>query len=302
MALFAAGAPVNGRWEAPASCTATDSSGGNTHSCDYWLQWFNQVSWSIGGTAPVAFDSGLTYKFTAPTFGASTPFTLTGGVSSPENWPTGVYIDNAGTISFDRYLIGSGTGIQWQSSTGANFSATVTTGGNTYATTFYKQITETYKATPYSPTTFTASLTFPIKGIYLGTGASTICTITVPSSPGAGVSYSCSGYSDYDAAAAFPMSSGSWKYRSGSTLTYTDTSEGLTHTVDYIQGYLLKQSRGLDDPLHFDRSASKLDSFDYSRRPGHRFYDSRRLDWDFQRLDFDDLRISDYAAGLPIRQ
>ena len=164
------GSPTNTEWAKGCTGSFIQTTGGNTDSCTYWYELQETISFTAVG-ASTQFDAGLTTVAYGTAQGVSGEICeITNSVTSPQGCGAalthGVALIDSGTaITFDRYLIGSGVGIQWQSSTAGNYtSGTLSSGGGTYNVNYYKQLSETYKANPGTPTTFTASITFPIKG------------------------------------------------------------------------------------------------------------------------------------------
>jgi hypothetical protein len=129
----------------------------------------------------------------------------------------------------------------------------------------YKQLTNTYNASPYNPTTFSGSITFTITGTYFGAAGSTICTVSVPATPAAGA-YGCSGYADYNTAVSLPIQSGSnpanvvWQYCSiGCTFTtrsFTDTTGGNSHSTSYIEDFSNTYTVAANAQTNFDTGMS----------------------------------------------
>ncbi len=221
------GSGASERWDATTGTSGTASAGGS-QTTSYYNQWSFKLSYIIvdGGspTAPV---------LTTTQFGASYTPSLTG--SQTQYWP-----DAGQPWSVTNPLIGSGSTERWYTNQ-VPISGTVGS-IEVIQYSYYHQLNNTYQATPNNPTTFSGGITFTISGTVYGAPA-TICTITIPSSPSSGP-YSCSGYADYDIATTFPSSSGHnpapnivWIPITGSTLSYSDTTGGNTHSVSYKESF-----------------------------------------------------------------
>lgn len=101
-----------------------------------------------------------------------------------------------------------------------------------WAFTNYNQLNNTYEATPTSPSTWDGIYKINASGTYLGTASSAVCTITT--SNGGGSAF-CHGWSDYDLQVSLTSSfvSGSNTWSATAPYSFTDTTGGNTHIVDY---------------------------------------------------------------------
>jgi hypothetical protein len=136
-------------------------------------------------------------------------------------------------------MTGTPSNTRWENSAdGATSTATISSGGNAFNASYYKQLWNTYTANPSAPTTFDANITFTVTGTFLGVPSSTICTVSVPASPGPS-SYSCAGYADYNTAVNMATASGNnptnTRWEISGTGSFTDTTGGNTHITNYYK-------------------------------------------------------------------
>ena len=93
------------------------------------------------------------------------------------------YADYNTAVTFPANPSGQASNTRWQPS--GSLSFTQTTGGNVDNVNYYKQLQNTYQATPNAQVTWDPGLTAQnAVGTYLGTGSTTICTITLTSGTG----------------------------------------------------------------------------------------------------------------------
>lgn len=233
------------------SWTGNQTISGETASVAGVAQLWTMVSetpyiiWSDGANnvridipAPISVTVTLTCKLLS--VGATTKnFTYTGGSPSPNQGlcsksgsTTVITINPLVTLkvtapaatSTNRYL------------SNASFNnVNITIGSSSQSDTiyFYQQLNNTYRATPTFPTTWNHIYSLPAKGTVLGVATSTICTITTSNGGGA---ISCAGFGDNESAVSLPSSFndylvGSWV--GGSPTSFTDTTGGNTHNVNY---------------------------------------------------------------------
>jgi hypothetical protein len=230
-------APANSRWLQSGVSSWTDTSGGNTHTSNFFKQWTN--TFQISATAPPTFDSGLTLTITGTVAGtAGSPICTITTTSAPTAYCSG-YSDINTSATFASNLTGTPSNTRWQNGAGGpTNTATITSGGNTFNASYYKQLSNTYTANPSAPTTFDGNITFTVTGTFLGAASSTICAVSVPSSPGPS-SYSCAGYADYKTAVGMPTASGNnpsnIRWEISGTSSFTDTTGGNTHITSYYK-------------------------------------------------------------------
>ena len=247
------GEAPNSRWEASGTSSFTQSTGGNVDNVNYYKQWFN--TFEATPANPATFDSGRTITFSGASLGVSGIAICSispangAGATSCSGWS-----DNGASVSFGTST-GGAANSQWVSAIGS--TGAITSGGNTMNSNYYEELLNTFQVTPVTPATFTGSIDFVIKGKVLGVASSTVCTVSVPASPSPGP-YSCSGYSDYDAAVSFPQFSGNnppnLEWLASGTTSFTDTTGGNTHNVDYYEQLQNTYAASPVAPTTFDGS------------------------------------------------
>jgi hypothetical protein len=217
------------RWQAYGTTSFTDTTGGNTHSVKYYDQLQNTykatpqvpATWDAVYSIPVTGTVGGTTGTTGCTLATSSG----GGAVNCASW------FDYNTVVTVASPVASGSE-RWIASSANTF--TQTTGGNTNNVNYYRQYQNTYQATPSARTTWDTGTSIPITGTYIGTAGSTICTITITSGGGAA---SCSGLADYNTAASFSVTSisisGNERWQSSGTSSFTDTTGGNTHNLNY---------------------------------------------------------------------
>ncbi len=217
------------RWQAYGTSSFTDTTGGNTHSVNYYDQLQN--TYKATPQAPATWDAVYSIPVIGTVGGATgtTGCTITtssgGGAVSCASWfdyNTIVTVTSPLTSGSERWI-----------AAGVN-TFTQTTGGNTNNVNYYRQYQNTYQATPSARTTWDTGTSIPITGTYLGTTGSTICTITISSGGGA---VSCSGFADYNTQASFSVTSisisGNERWMSSGAISFADTTGGNTHNVNF---------------------------------------------------------------------
>ena len=217
------------RWQAYGTTSFTDTTGGNTHNVNYYDQLQN--TYKATPQAPATWDAVYsipvtgTVGGTAGTTGCTIATSSGGGAVSCASW------FDYNTVVAVTSPVASGSE-RWIAS-GAN-TFTQTTGGNTNNVNYYKQLQNTYQATPLARTTWDTGTSIPITGTYLGTAGSTICTITISSGGGAA---SCSGFADYNTQASFSVTSisvsGNERWQSSGVTSFTITTGGNTNNVNF---------------------------------------------------------------------
>ena len=139
---------------ATGSCAAWSFTNYEELSNTYQASDANSVNWDAGLSAPITGTlvgtAGTTICTITPTSGGTATASCTGW--SDYNRP----------VTFPSTLTGAPANSQWK--TGGSSPPTPTTGGNTYTANYYKQLLNTYAASPAAPGTFTGSITFPVKG------------------------------------------------------------------------------------------------------------------------------------------
>ena len=235
--LTLGGSANNTQWITADPRAWTDATGGTTHSVNYYKQLTN--TYRSSPSAPPTLDGSITFTVMGTSIGIAGSSVCTISVpASPVSGPYSCsgYADYNTTLNMPIISANNPANVRWQVAGTSSF--TDTTGGNTHTSNYYKQLTNTYSFNPSAPTTFDGSLTFTTTGTFAGTVGSTICSVTLPTTPSAGA-YSCSGYSDYNTPVSLPVLSASnpsnVQWISINTRTFTDTSGGNTHTTNYNQ-------------------------------------------------------------------
>jgi hypothetical protein len=155
-----------------------------------------------------------------------------------------ITVDPSVTLTATDPSPGPGSYTRYQFLTGTTTTDAVCAGSSNgqcaaWSFTNYYQLTNTYKASPSSPSSWDAALSIPVTGTILGTAGATVCTITTSNGGGAA---SCSGYADYD----LPVTVGSpvavspteqWAESGGNT--FKDTTGGNTRIVSYIDQFAI---------------------------------------------------------------
>ncbi len=184
-------AGANTRYVFALSASSTTVTTCTTATCstfqpsDYY-QLHNTWQASTNGQGPPTWDSGLSIAPTGTVAGVGSTNVCT---ISPTSGST-TTATCAGWSDFDTAVTapatasGAGTNIQWKLY--GTTSQTPTTGGNTEtAFTYYKQLQNTYRATPTSPATWDAVFSIPVTGTLGGTSGATGCSIATTSGGGA---------------------------------------------------------------------------------------------------------------------
>jgi hypothetical protein len=197
----------------------------------------NWAAWCDAIVAASTFDSGLTFAITGTSLGSSGQTICSISPASTVSVAScTAYADYNTAVSFPSNPTGQASNTRWEFSGTSSF--TDTTGGNTHNVNYYKQLTNTYEATPNAQSTWDNGLTAQgVVGTQLGTSGQTICSITLPNGGGA---QSCSGYADYSTAVVMgsatiggaPANS-QWE-RSGAC-SFTQTSGGNTDNCNFYK-------------------------------------------------------------------
>ncbi|MDA4122917.1 MAG: YncE family protein, partial [Thaumarchaeota archaeon] len=274
---LAAGSASNVRWKVYGTLSFTDTTGGNTHTAAYYKQLSNTYQSSTNGQGPPTWDSGLTIPAMGTLGGTSGQVICTISPSSGTTTTASctAYADYNRAVSEPTFASGSGANIQWQVS--GTSAWTDLTGGNTHTGAYYKQLSNTFQTTAFAPSTFDAGMTWSITGTVLGSAGTTICTVTstVASTD------SCTGYSDYNAAATFPASStgapanSRWENAAGgASNTASITSGGSTLNTNYYKQYSETWTATANAQSTFDPGSSSVATVSVGSGPMYDAYDS----------------------------
>lgn len=227
------GAGSNTQWKCATCLAAAQTTGGNTLNVNYYKQVLNTFQATTNGQGPPAWDSSLSIAVTGTELGisGSTACTLAPSAGTTTAASCSVYTDYGAAATAASSASGSGSNIRWVVS--GTYSWTLTSGGNTNAAAYYKQLQNTYTMVPASPTSWDQAYSEPVKGTSLGVQLSTVCTVSLAVGGG---SASCVGWPDYGTAAGPPASfndktAGSWAAQG--SYQFTDTTGGNTHSVSY---------------------------------------------------------------------
>ena len=223
--------------------TCSGSSGGGVCSeqdFTYYEQLMN--TYEITPLAQTTWDGGLTFLVNGTQLGGFatvctfTPSSGSGFQSCP------AWADYNTAVTFPTNPAGAVSNTRWQASGSTSF--TDTTGGNFRDVNYYKQLQNTYEATPN--TNWDSSLSITPTGTLLGQANSNVCTI-LPTG-GSSSPFSCTAYADYNAAVTYPaLASGCpidhcW-VATGAT-SFSATTGGKTFNVNYDRGFPRSASDG----------------------------------------------------------
>jgi len=231
------GAPANSQWLRSGACSFIQTTGGNTDNCNFYKQWTE--TWQATANAQATFDSSLSTTVSGTVLGVGSTTICT--ISPSSGQATGTcsgYVDNNQAATFSTTMSGAALNTQWKCGTCTTGSQT--SGGNTVNINYYKQLQNTYQAVPNAQVTWDGGLTAQnAVGTVLGSGASTVCTITLTSGGGA---QTCNGWADYNLAVVIgaPTIGGApansqW-IRNGAC-SFTQTTGGNTDNCNYFKQY-----------------------------------------------------------------
>ncbi|QQG49361.1 MAG: hypothetical protein HY247_03365 [archaeon] len=231
-----AGAPSNSQWICGSCTTSSQTSGNNLVNVNYYKQWSN--SFQLTARAQTSFDSGLSaFSFTGTSLGVSSATVCTAAVTSGQSTAScSGYSDTGQPASIAATIGGSPSNSRWINSAGGSSStSSISAGGSTYNTDFYKQYSNTFQATARAQTTFDSGLSTLITGNQLGS-TSTVCAISPSGGQATG---SCSAYTDASGSIAFSATmSGAGsdvRWVCASCPTPSVTSGGSTVNGDYYK-------------------------------------------------------------------
>jgi hypothetical protein len=223
--------------------------------------------------AQTTWDSGLTalnvvgqVAGATGTTGCSITLTGGGGASSCNAW-----FDYNRAVTIGGSTIGGAPlNTQWLRSGTCSFSQT--SGSNIDNCNYYKQLLNTYTATPN--TNWDSGLTIVPTGTLLGSGGSTICTLSPTG--GSSSAASCTAWADYNQPVNFPAQPTGCPadhcWVATGTTSFTDTTGGNSHNVNYDRNF----PRSASDAYVFSDSPSRMtllpraagDSFSFSETAG----------------------------------
>ena len=225
---------VHVQWTGVAPLTFIDTTGGNTHTVSYYLQ-YSGLTFTANPSAPSTWDSNLNIPVMGTSLGVSgTLCTISasagGGLASCSS-----LIDAGTSVSFSN-PISDGANARWDTG-----MAMFTPGaGSTTTANYYLQLQNTYQATPNAQVTWDGGLASQAAvGTLLGIGSSTICTITLT---GGGGAQTCTGWADYNlpvligtpTIAGAPANS---QWLRSTACSFTQTTGGNTNNCDYYKQY-----------------------------------------------------------------
>ncbi len=232
---FSTNNPPNVQWQARGATSFTDTSGGNTHTVQYYEELQN--TYSAHPVAPGTFSPSITFTVTGTLNGAPTTICTIQMPAAPAagNYNCQGYADYNTAVTMPTTSGNNPANVRWQISGAPTF--TDTTGGNTHTSNYYEQLQNTYIAAPSTPSTWDATLSIPVTRTLLGSPGQSLCTIITTNGGG---SVQCSGWADYNTqvTVASPVAvSASEQWIASGSNTFTDTSGGLTHTVNYVDQF-----------------------------------------------------------------
>lgn len=228
------GAAVNTQWQ-EANGKLKDlgalTNGGGGYGGNYYYQVKNTFNINSELTTG-AFVASLKGGFSGTYLGfASTICTTPSSVAGATNQFCAGYSDYGTHVYAPQYLSGAASNTQWQEAGAkAKDLGALKTGGGNYGGNYYRQLQNTYKATPTNPSQWDGAHNIPVTGTFLGTTNSLVCTLVTVLNGGA---TSCSGWSDYDILVSLqtPISGTYWFAQA--PYTFMDMGGGNSHNVNY---------------------------------------------------------------------
>lgn len=214
---------ANKRWLALAPTSFTDSSAGNTHNVNYYLQLKSTyVATPIVHTVN-HWDGVYLVLVTGNSLGTTNTQCAIATSNGGGEVSCAKYIDYNTAVTFATITVSANQ--RWF----PNQSSFTTTTPKELTSGYYDQIFNTYEATPVSPPFWDGVYSIPATGTYIGTGSTAICNI--PTHIGGGIA-PCSGWSDKNLSVS-EASFGVWIAQAPTS--FTDDPGGNTHNVNFIQ-------------------------------------------------------------------
>lgn len=217
----------------PATATYTDTTGGNTHTDNYYKQLQN--TYAAHPSAPNTFAGSISFAVTGTYLGTSSSTICTINVpASPgaQDYNCSGYADyNLAVTLATTSGNNPNSNTRWQISGTRSF--TDTTGGNTRTSNYYEQLQNTYQVTAFAQTNFDSGMTWTLACTRLGVGGA--CSVSSTAAP----TDSSTVWADYNTAVTFPTNPSSApassRWQASGTSTFTDTSGGNTRNVNYYK-------------------------------------------------------------------
>jgi hypothetical protein len=188
---------------------------------------------SVQANAQTNFDSGLTCVVIGTSVGISSATLATMNTAAVSS-VSGTYWSDYGTpVSFCASMAAAPSNSRWQAA-GAIFF-TDTSGGNTHAVQYWKQLKNTYQASPTSNANhWDAALFIIVAGQQLGSTAQAGCVISTSTG---GAATSCSSFFDYGTPvtvnAVAVSATEQWTQAGGNT--FTQATGGNSDNVNYLR-------------------------------------------------------------------
>lgn len=215
---------------------ASGTCSGSSKTVYFELQ--NTYQTSTNGNGPPTWDSGLSAAVTGTVAGAgsTTICTINPSSGTTTTAPCSGWSDYNRSASLPSTLSGAGANIRWLGS--GTLAWTDTTGGNTHTGAYYKQLQNTYQASPAGQrTTFNAAMTINIIGFHLGSSGQIITGIATSSGGGTA---SSNAWTDYNREAKLDQTevlSATERWMSLTQPSWTQTTGGNTNTGNYYNQF-----------------------------------------------------------------
>ncbi len=132
--------PANSRWQGAGALTFTDTTGGNTHSVNYYKQWRN--TFRAVANAQSAFDAGLSAAVTANSLGASATICTISPIVGQGSGSCAGYSDNGAVATLPGAMAGAAADTRWVC--GLCTTPSLVAGGQTLNVNYYKQVSEQF--------------------------------------------------------------------------------------------------------------------------------------------------------------
>ena len=194
-------------------------------------------TYAANANAQANFDAGMSWVASGTFLGTASSTICTVSSTVASNDSCSGYADYGLAVSLPSTATGAPASSRWQ--VGGASSFTQQGGGNTNNVAYYKQLSNTYSATPKSQATWDAGLTaLAASGTLQGTGGQTVCSITLT---GGGGAASCSGYADYGTAVSLAQTvagaPANTRWITLGVRSWTDTTGGSTRNADYYKQF-----------------------------------------------------------------
>jgi len=210
---------------------ATPSSGGSESWSfhDYLLLGSN---YAASANAQTDFDTGMSCTVIGTVGGNSSSSNSISSTLAASDSAT-LYFDYGTRVTFCSTFSSAPANTQWMKA--GTYQFTDTAGGKTHVVQYWKQLYNTYRATPTNPIAWDAALSIPVTGTILGSAGRTGCVLSTVVNGGA---VQCSAYFDYNSQVtiASPVKVSStehWSQGCGTAGRFQDTTGGNLENCNY---------------------------------------------------------------------